>query len=146
MSRDRSYVDQNTRERERLRTLIERLSDAELQRASTSTGRWPACWATSRSGTRAFSCWPTSSSVACRSAIRYRDGRCVHATAPREAARLALRLAEDTDDRIASLEPGKLWPNDPDSPLNPLRADHRGEHLAEIEAALRRDIRLPSSG
>jgi len=28
------------------------------------------------------------------------------------------------------------WPSDQSSPLNALRADHRGEHLDEIEAAL----------
>jgi hypothetical protein len=29
-----------------------------------------------------------------------------------------------------------MWPDDATSPLNPLRAAHRGEHLDEIEAAL----------
>ena len=57
---------------------------------------------------------------------------------PREAARLALRLAEETDARVASLPPAKLWPLDPSSLINPLRAAHRGEHLDEIEAALGR--------
>jgi hypothetical protein len=35
-----------------------------------------------------------------------------------------------------ALPADKLWPNDPDSPLNGLRASHRGEHLDEIEVAL----------
>jgi len=30
-----------------------------------------------------------------------------------------------------------MAPNDPDSPLYAERGDHRGEHLDEIEAALR---------
>jgi hypothetical protein len=30
-----------------------------------------------------------------------------------------------------------MWPSDPDSPINPGRSEHRGEHLDEIEAALR---------
>ena len=30
-----------------------------------------------------------------------------------------------------------LWPGDPDSPISPARGEHRGEHLDEIEAALR---------
>src|SRR6266542_3597781 len=61
----------------------------------------------------------------------------LHAIAPREAARLALRIAEETDRRVASISPARMWPEDPKSPLNPLRAAHRAEHLAEIEAALR---------
>jgi hypothetical protein len=31
----------------------------------------------------------------------------------------------------------RMWPRDPDSPLYPLRADHRGEHLDDVEAVLR---------
>jgi hypothetical protein len=31
----------------------------------------------------------------------------------------------------------RLWPRDPDSPLYATRASHRGEHLDEVEAALR---------
>jgi hypothetical protein len=60
----------------------------------------------------------------------------IHAIAPREAARLALRLAEETDRRVASIAPERTWPTDPKSLLNPLRAEHRAEHLDEIEAAL----------
>ena len=40
--------------------------------------------------------------------------------------------------RIASLDPARHWPRDSTSPLNPLRACHRSEHLDEIETALRR--------
>jgi hypothetical protein len=62
-----------------------------------------------------------------------------HAIRPRDAAELALRVAAETDRRIASLTPDQLeraWPLDESSPLNPLRASHRAEHLDEIEAAL----------
>ena len=65
----------------------------------------------------------------------------IHAIPPRRTAELALRVAADTDERIASLPPdllAKTWPSDPRSPLNALRADHRAEHLDEIEAALRK--------
>jgi hypothetical protein len=58
----------------------------------------------------------------------------IHAIAPREAADLAVRVAEETDGRVAALPPERMWPLDPQSPLNPLRASHRGEHLDEIEA------------
>ncbi|HYZ11963.1 MAG TPA: hypothetical protein VE962_08725, partial [Actinomycetota bacterium] len=55
---------------------------------------------------------------------------------PREAARQALRIAEETDGRVASLPPERMWPNDPNSPLNALRATHRAEHLDDIDTAL----------
>jgi hypothetical protein len=38
---------------------------------------------------------------------------------------------------VATLPVDRLWPTDPDSPLYALRASHRGEHLDEVEAALR---------
>jgi hypothetical protein len=60
----------------------------------------------------------------------------IHAIDPRAVADLTVRTAEDTDGRVAELPADKLWPNDPDSPLNGRRASHRGEHLDEIEAAL----------
>jgi hypothetical protein len=60
----------------------------------------------------------------------------IHAIPPRDASRLALRIAEETDNGIALMAAKLLWPNDPNSPLNPLRAAHRGEHLDDIEAAL----------
>lgn len=59
------------------------------------------------------------------------------ALAPRQVAELAVSLADDTDRRVSALDPRRLWPEDPDSPLNPLRASHRAEHLDQIEAALR---------
>jgi hypothetical protein len=31
-----------------------------------------------------------------------------------------------------------VWPTDPASPLYPVRADHRGEHLDDVAAALGR--------
>ena len=63
----------------------------------------------------------------------------IHAIAPREAARLAVRIAEEIDGRLARLSPALgawTWPTDPASLVNPLRAAHRGEHLDEIEAML----------
>jgi len=61
----------------------------------------------------------------------------IHAIPPREGALLALEIAEETDARVASLPLDRLWPTDPDSPLYATRASHRGEHLDEVEAALR---------
>ena len=60
----------------------------------------------------------------------------IHAIEPRELAQLALRVAEETDRRVSSLPPGRMSPGDPGSPVNALRAGHRGEHLDDIESAL----------
>ncbi len=60
----------------------------------------------------------------------------IHAVPPDELAALALWLAEETDRRVASIPPDRMWPQDAGSPLNPSRASHRGEHLDEIEAVL----------
>ena len=61
----------------------------------------------------------------------------IHAIAPRALAELALSIAEETDALVASLPDKLLAGLDESSPLNPLRANHRGEHLNEIEAAIR---------
>lgn len=61
----------------------------------------------------------------------------IHAIAPRAVAELAVRIAEETDALVASLPDELLAGLDETSPLNPVRADHRGEHLDEIEAAIR---------
>ena len=60
----------------------------------------------------------------------------IHAIPPREAARLSLQIAEETDARVAELPLDRLWPRDPHSPLYAVRASHRGEHLDDIDAAL----------
>ena len=61
----------------------------------------------------------------------------IHAIPALEAARVSLEIAEQTDARVAALPADRLWPRDPDSPLYAVRASHRGEHLDDIEAALR---------
>jgi hypothetical protein len=59
----------------------------------------------------------------------------IHAIAPRALAELAVTIAEETDELMASLPDDLLASLDETSPLNPVRADHRSEHLDEIEAA-----------
>ena len=59
----------------------------------------------------------------------------IHAIAPRALADLAVSIAEETDQLIASLPDELLAGLDETSPLNPVRANHRGEHLDEIEAS-----------
>ena len=61
----------------------------------------------------------------------------IHAIAPRALAELAVSIAEETDELVASLPDELLAGLDETSPLNPVRAYHRGEHLDEIEAAIR---------
>jgi len=48
-----------------------------------------------------------------------------------------MRIAQETDELVASLPDELLARLDETSPLNPVRANHRGEHLEEIEAAIR---------
>jgi len=59
------------------------------------------------------------------------------AIAPRALAELAVSIAEQTDALMASLPDEILAGLDDTSPLNPVRAGHREEHLDEIEAAFR---------
>jgi hypothetical protein len=59
----------------------------------------------------------------------------IHAIVPRELAELAMNIAEETDQLVASLPDELLSDLCEASPLNPLRATHRGVHLDEIEAS-----------
>lgn len=147
MSEDRAYIDENTRERERLRVLVERLDEDQL-RLSVNP-HWTvaavlghiAFWdgrvlslADKLERGEAF----TSSDAAPEDVDWMNDASrlLIHAIPPREAARLALQIAEETDARVAELPLDRLWPRDPDSPLYAVRASHRGEHLDDVEAAL----------
>jgi hypothetical protein len=55
---------------------------------------------------------------------------------PKEAASLAVRMAEEADRRVAGLRPDQMWPMNQHSLLNAYRAEHRREHLDEIESSL----------
>jgi sulfite reductase beta subunit-like hemoprotein len=147
MSRDRSYVDQNDGERERLRALVARLGEDELRRSVNEDWTvagvlghiafWDArAMVLADKLERGVPFSPSDAEPEDVSWINDATRPLIHAIAPREAARLALRLAEETDRRVASLAPDRMYPNDANSPLNPLRADHRAEHLDQIEAAL----------
>jgi DinB family protein len=148
MTDDRSYIDANTRQRERLRALIERLDD------DTLTARVNEYWTVAGVlGHMAY--WDIRVLVLAEKIDRGEpwapgdaepDGDwlndstrpLIHAIAPREAARLALSIAEQTDALVAKLPLDRLWPRDPTSPIFAGRGEHRGEHLDEIEAALTR--------
>ncbi|MGH2451828.1 MAG: DinB family protein [Candidatus Limnocylindria bacterium] len=148
MSPEPSYVKQNDRERERLRALVERLSDDDLRRPVNEhwtvaavlghVAFWDArsLWLTDKLD-RGVPFSPSDVEPEDVTWINDSMRPLIHAIAPREAALLALRLAERIDRRVASIAPERTWPTDPNSLLNPLRAGHRREHLDEIEAALR---------
>jgi hypothetical protein len=148
MSEDRSYIDENARELERLRGLVERLTEDDLRAAVNE--HWTVAGVL---GHIAF--WDArvlsladklergvSFSASDREPedvdwINDASRPLIHAIPPIEAARLALRVAAETDVKVASLPADRLWPRDPQSPIYAVRADHRGEHLDEVEVALR---------
>jgi hypothetical protein len=147
MADDRPYIQANTRERERLRALVEKLHDDDL--TAPVNEYWTVAGVL---GHMAY--WDIRVLVLAEKIDRSEpwvpgdaepDGDwlndttrvLIHAIAPKEAAQLAMRIAEETDARVAKLPLERMWPGDPDSPINPGRGEHRAEHLDEIEAALR---------
>ncbi len=144
---ERSYAADNARELERLRALVSKLSDEDL--GSMVNEYWTAAgvlghvafWdgralffagKLQREGALA----PSDSEPEDVDWINDSTRPLIHAIPPREAAEVALRIAEETDRLIASLSAELVAKLDDNSPLNPVRAHHRGEHLDEIEAAL----------
>jgi uncharacterized damage-inducible protein DinB len=143
---DKSYIADNNRERERLKALVERLSDEQLSRPM------PGGWTV----------------AAVLAHMAFWDARALHlmdkwengaepsrddwepdnidwvndaskvlclALPPRRAALLAVEVAEQTDRRVEALSDellAKLIELGP--PFNLSRAEHRKEHLDEIEA------------
>jgi hypothetical protein len=148
MSDDRPYVEENTRERERLRALVEGLDEATLR--APVNEYWTvagvlghiAFWdarilALAAKLERGVPFGPDDNEPEDVDWINDASRPLIHAIPPVEAARLALDLAEQTDAKVATLPPERLWPQDPESPIYGLRASHRGEHLDDVEAALR---------
>jgi hypothetical protein len=148
MSEDRSYVGENTRERDRLRALVERLDEDELR--IPVNPHWTvagvfghiAFWdarvlALADKLERGTPFSPDDTEPEDVDWINDASRELIHAVPPIELAQLALRIAEETDARVATLPVDRLWPADPDSPLYAVRASHRGEHLDEVEEALR---------
>lgn len=150
MSVDRSFVEHNARERERLRSLLRRLTDEEL--SGSVNEHWTvagvlghiAFWdgrALFLAGKLVEGLPFTASDDDPEDVDWINDASrpLIHAIPPRELADLALRVAEETDAAVAALPPdlaARTYPADLSSPLNAVRAHHRAEHLDEIEAAL----------
>ena len=147
MSTERSFIEQNDRERERMRALVERLTDDQL--VSPVNEYWTVAGVLGHIGLWDARVLALADKLEAKGQFTPDDDEpedvdwindasrpLIHAIPPREAANLALRLAEEADRRVTSLPTERMYPQDPSSPLNAVRADHRGEHLDEVEAAL----------
>ena len=145
MTDDRSYIQDNDRERERLRALINRLDDDAL--AAPANEYWTvagvlvhmAYW-DNRVLVLADKIdrgepWVPSDAEPEGDWLNDSIRPIIHAVAPRAAAELALRIAEETDARVAVLPLDRMYPLDPESPISAARSVHRGEHLDELERA-----------
>jgi Mycothiol maleylpyruvate isomerase N-terminal domain len=147
MTDDRSYSQVNDRERERLREFINRVDDDAL--AAPANEYWTVAGVL---GHMAYwdirvlvladkidrgEPWVPGDAEPEGDWLNDSTRPIIHAIAPRAAAELALRIAEETDARVAELPVDRMAPLDPDSPIYPVRGDHRGEHLDELERALR---------
>ena len=147
MTDDRPYIQVNDRERERLREFINRLDDDAL--AAPANEYWTVAGVL---GHMAYwdirvlvladkidrgEPWVPADAEPEGDWLNDSTRPIIHAIAPRAAAELALRIAEETDARVAELPLDRMAPLDPDSPIYPARGEHRGEHLDELERALR---------
>jgi hypothetical protein len=145
---DRSFETANQRELERMRALVSRLSDeqlgAKVNEFWTVAGVlghiafWDGCALYFARKLERHEPLPASENETMDvDWINDSYRPLIHAIPPRALAELAVSIAEETDHLVASLPDDLLAALDDTSPLNPVRAEHRGEHLDEIEAAIR---------
>jgi hypothetical protein len=144
---DRSYVTANTRERERLRALVARLDDDAL--TTPVNEYWTVAGVLGHIAFWDIRVLLLADKVDRGEPFGPEDAEpegdwlndatrpLIHEIQPRGVAQFALRIAEETDARVAQLPLDRMAPRDPDSPLYAVRGDHRGEHLDEVEAAPR---------
>jgi DinB family protein len=148
MVEERAYIRQNAREYERMRALVEGLDEGTLRTPVNEF--WTvagvlghiAFWdgrvlSLADKLERGEPFTPSDQESDDVDWMNDASRPLIHAIPPLELAALALRIARETDQRVATLPVERLWPTDPDSPIEPLRASHRGEHLDDVEAALR---------
>ena len=143
----RPYVASNAGQLDRLRALVDRLTDAELAAPANEfwtiaavlghVAYWDSRFLTLAEKIDRGEPWVNGDQEPDGDWLNDSTRPLIHAIAPRAAAELAVRLAEEADARAATLPLDRLWPDDPTSPISPARGEHRGEHLDEIEAALR---------
>ena len=147
MAEDRSYIEANTRERERMRALVEGLDDdalnAPVNEYWTVAGvlghiaYWDIRVLVLAEKIDRGEPWVPGDAEPEGDWLNDTTRPLINAIAPREAAKLAMRIAEQTDALVAKLPLERLYPRDPSSPIFAGRGEHRGEHLDEIEAALK---------
>ena len=148
MAGDRAFVEENSRELARMRVLVESLDDerlrAQVNEFWTVAGVlghiafWDArVLALADKLDRAGGFTEDDEEPEDVDWINDASRPLIHAVPAFELAQLALRIAEETDEKVASLPVDHMYPFDEHSPLNAVRASHRGEHLDEVEAALR---------
>jgi len=149
MTLDRSHDDKNDTERERLRALVARLSDTDLERPMPAgwtiagvlahIGFWDAravYWMDKWAGGMepAKPDWETREDVEW---INDSAKPICLALPARDAANLAMRLAEETDAKVKALSDKTLAKAVAVGvPFALERASHRGEHLDDIDRAL----------
>lgn len=156
MTIDRGYIAQNDSERARLEALVGRLSDAQLGRPM------PAGWTVAAVlahlafwDQRVLSLlerWEGSRSAVPPTIEGGHVDWINDATKPlflgldpRRAAELTLSIAAAVDGKVAKMSDELLERNAAaGTPLSPVRATHRREHLDEIEHVLRSGV--PASG
>ena len=151
MAADRSYVAENKAQLARLQALVDRLSDREL--AGPMAAGWTVAgvlahlafwdyrivtlldrWGADGRGTP-----PPAIAEAAVDWINDAGKPLCLGLSPREAARLAIAAAVAADQRVAALSDAALAANAAaGSPISALRAEHRREHLDEIEQTLSR--------
>ena len=148
MAADRGYVAKNNAQRARLRALVTKLSDAELARP-VSAG-WTvsgilahlAFW--DQRILTLLEQWERSGKPP---ALEPPDIDWVNdsakpmflALAPRRSAEVCLAIADEVDRKVEALSDEKIAANAAaGGPLNLSRADHRAEHLNEIDQVLAR--------
>lgn len=146
---DRPYVTRNDAQRRRLRALVDRLSEDDLRRPL------PAGWTVA--GVLAHMAWWDQRALVLLEAWKLKPAAGVPrdfdddmtdwindatkplclALAPREAARLAVDIAEAADRAVAALSDEMVAAAGAGrTGVYVLRAEHREEHLNEIERAV----------
>jgi hypothetical protein len=147
---DRTFIAENDAERARLRALVTRLNDADLARPM------PAGWTIAailahlafwdQRTLLLLEQWEQSGLAAVPGGLSETDVGWINdaakpmflALAPRAAADLTVAIAEAVDRKVAALADDFVTKSTaPGTPISLLRAEHRREHLDEIEATLK---------
>ena len=148
MSVDRTHEAENDAERERLRSLVTTLSDEELMRPMPAGWTLAAVLAHIAFWDARAMYWmekwgpdgePTVYEPEDTDAANEAAKPLCLALRPRDAAQLALRLAEESDAMVKALSDEMLRKISVKGspPFNLARASHRKEHLDDIDRALR---------